>query len=179
MIIYRKGDLLKAFDCGEVATIAHGCNCFHTMRKGIAKQIKENYDIVQFVDIEFTDKGDRNKLGTLTYSSVTPYALRTAPPAYGVMFHDHIAGTPSPKHIIDTSHKYIINAYTQYTYWNCNDMLYLDAVESCMQLIHDNWYDHTIGIPKIGCGLARGDWNKVESIIGNIFSDIDIYVYEL
>ena len=39
----------------------------------------------------------------------------------------------------------------------------------------------TVHMPKIGCGLAGGDWNRVEEIIKNTFinSNIEVYVYLL
>jgi hypothetical protein len=36
-------------------------------------------------------------------------------------------------------------------------------------------------MPKIGCGLAKGDWNVIENIIKDTFlkEKIDVYVYLL
>ena len=36
-------------------------------------------------------------------------------------------------------------------------------------------------MPRIGCGLAGGDWNKVEKIINETLIDkgIEVYVYDL
>jgi len=41
--------------------------------------------------------------------------------------------------------------------------------------------DATVHMPRIGCGLARGDWDVVESIINRTMtlSDIDVTVYDL
>ena len=39
--------------------------------------------------------------------------------------------------------------------------------------------DQIIGFPyKIGCGLAGGDWNVVESIINEIFKDYKVEIYK-
>ena len=38
--------------------------------------------------------------------------------------------------------------------------------------------DSTIHMPRIGCGLAGGEWNKIEQIIKDVMS-VDIYVYDL
>lgn len=53
----------------------------------------------------------------------------------------------------------IINAYTQYTYWDVDDMLSYDAVRNVMQRIKEDFdkgddYIPRIGIPLIGAGLA-------------------------
>ncbi len=39
----------------------------------------------------------------------------------------------------------------------------------------------TVHMPRIGCGLAGGDWNKVEKIINETLIDkgIEVYVYDL
>jgi hypothetical protein len=34
-------------------------------------------------------------------------------------------------------------------------------------------------MPKIGAGLAGGDWEKIEEIINSVFDKRDIFVYEL
>jgi O-acetyl-ADP-ribose deacetylase (regulator of RNase III) len=37
----------------------------------------------------------------------------------------------------------------------------------------------SIHMPRIGCGLAGGDWDIVESIINNLMPDIPVTVYDL
>jgi len=60
---YVTGDLIKLAEAGEFDVIAHGCNCFHIMGAGIAKQIKNAFPSVTRAD-KTTLKGDRAKLGT-------------------------------------------------------------------------------------------------------------------
>lgn len=62
MIKIVKGNLLDAFDCGDINILIHGCNCFNTMGSGVARQIKERYPIAYEVDSE-TQNGDISKLG--------------------------------------------------------------------------------------------------------------------
>ncbi len=44
------------------------------------------------------------------------------------------------------------------------------------------WLEHeeyaTVGMPRIGCGLAGGDWAVVEKILNRIFGPRLIYVYD-
>jgi O-acetyl-ADP-ribose deacetylase (regulator of RNase III) len=49
-------------------------------------------------------------------------------------------------------------------------------VEDCY-----NYVDKSICMPRIGCGLAGGEWNKIEECIHTAFegSEIPIYVYDL
>lgn len=37
----------------------------------------------------------------------------------------------------------------------------------------------SIHMPRIGCGLARGDWNQVFELIADTLWDIDVYIYDL
>jgi len=61
------GDLLKCAEEGRYDLIVHGCNCFHTMGAGIAKQIKKQYPGAYLVDISHTIKSDSSKLGFYTF----------------------------------------------------------------------------------------------------------------
>jgi len=58
-----KGNLLDLAEAGEFNIIVHGCNCFHTMGGGIAKEIKQRYPYAYYADLT-TKRGDRSKLGT-------------------------------------------------------------------------------------------------------------------
>ena len=57
-----------------------------------------------------------------------------------------------------------------------------NAFRSCCEELRTVALKHQIiGFPyKIGCGLAGGDWNIVESIINEVFADynVEIYIYE-
>lgn len=151
-IIYQVGDLLES-DCDM---IAHGCNCHCRMKSGIAGQISKKYPEVNKADHR-TKYGDKSKLGM-------------AMP----VFH--------PK-----QDKCVVNLYTQYRYGNDGKQYVdYDAVRSSLEALR-GWQeqllgrnpDHKLGIPRIGAGLAGGDWTVIEKIIGDVFDDIDIYVYTL
>lgn len=80
----------------------------------------------------------------------------------------------------------IFNLYTQFRYGNDRVHVDYDAVRDSMQAMKDYlqmfFYQYEaakIGIPKIGCGLAGGDWEVVSQIIEEVFDDKDIYVYIL
>lgn len=36
----------------------------------------------------------------------------------------------------------------------------------------------SVHMPRIGCGLAGGEWSDVERILDRVFVDIDVYVYD-
>ena len=60
------------------------------------------------------------------------------------------------------------------------------AIKVGFQNIIEKWLtraeNYSIHMPRIGCGLAGGDWNTIENIIKETFIDIanvDVFVYDL
>lgn len=39
-------------------------------------------------------------------------------------------------------------------------------------------FNASVHMPKVGCGLAGGDWNVVEYIVEQVLEGIDVFVYE-
>ena len=81
----------------------------------------------------------------------------------------------------DLEHPQIIaNCATQEEYYPRNKV-HADygAVLTCMEKVKNfaKANDFSIAIPKIGCGLAGGDWNIVHKILEEVFDDHDIRVY--
>ena len=58
-----------------------------------------------------------------------------------------------------------------------------NALEICFEKMIEyiKFHNATIHMPRIGCGLAGGSWDKVEPIIKKHFSenDIQVYIYDL
>lgn len=57
-----------------------------------------------------------------------------------------------------------------------------DALDTCLRKLAERLPDGTtIQMPRIGCGLAGGDWNQIEPLIQTHLSDhgFDIHVYDL
>ena len=54
------------------------------------------------------------------------------------------------------------------------------AVRACLNEVNKLAYTSgaTIHMPRIGCGLAGGSWDKIEEIIHDVAS-VDVYVYDL
>lgn len=146
-----EGDLLDvAFRHEGNSTIIHGCNCFHKMAAGLAKQIKEKYPQAYKADLE-TKYGDRNKLGSYSYATI----------------------------IEDTNIRVIINAYIQYRYGRDKNYLNLYALKKVLEALNRS-NKNTLFIPyRLGCGLAGGDWNKVFSIIKEKLPNSDVKIVRL
>lgn len=87
--------------------------------------------------------------------------------------------------IISTGNKIIVNCATQDRYGNGqkDGNVYCDypAIKQVMIQLKALAIEKKaeIAIPKIGAGLANGDWNIIESIINEVFHDQDIFVYYL
>lgn len=137
-----KGNLIDLAEIGKFDVIVHGCNCFHTMGAGIAKEISFRYPEVLTVDKDYTTKGDKSKLGGFTFVRVK------APNKHGFI---------------------IINAYTQYHYGkpkkNKEGLVDYKAITEVFHLLSNNFQGLRIGYPKIGAGLAGGNWRIIKTII--------------
>jgi len=139
-----KGNLIDLAEAGRFDVIVHGCNCFHAMGAGIAKEISTRYPQALEADRTLTGKGDKGKLGTYSFVHVGDM--------YGINF-------------------FIINAYTQYYYGrpkkNTGPLADYIAIECVFRSIAKDFahISPRIGYPRIGAGLAGGDWNIIEGII--------------
>lgn len=140
-----KGDLINMAIDGKFDVIIHGCNCFNTMEAGIAATIRAVFPKAWDID-QRTKKGDISKLGEYTAAKIL----------YGKFTF------------------YVVNAYTQFGYNNKNgiDLSYV-ALKKVLRKIAKNYDGLKIGYPKIGCGLAGGDWKRVSAIIDQEFEGQD------
>ena len=156
---YKVGNLIHAARDGEVNIIAHQANCFHTMAAGIAPQLQAAFPEVYRADRQ-TVLADKSKTGTYSLAHSSEYNLFIYN-LYGQYHwaHDH--------EDYGTNYHYLINAL----------MAMRDNIREDALLAHD--VPTNIGFPKIGCGLAGGDWEVVESLLKTIFKDFSVTVYVL
>jgi O-acetyl-ADP-ribose deacetylase (regulator of RNase III) len=70
----------------------------------------------------------------------------------------------------------IVNAYTQHHWKGSGVKVKYGAIRSCLKWIKKTYPGKRIGLPRIGCGLAGGDWSKVEAIIEEVLGDEDVTV---
>ena len=130
------GDLLTFALEGRFDLIVHGCNCQCQMGAGIAKTIKSLFPEAYAADCK-TEKGSREKLGS------TSQALIVRPGAEFV----------------------IVNAYTQFHWRGAGVKADYDAIRAVMRTIKSTHGGKRIGYPRIGAGLAGGDWATIAAII--------------
>jgi O-acetyl-ADP-ribose deacetylase (regulator of RNase III) len=135
-------------DAENYDVIAHVCNCFCTMGAGIAPQIKAKFPEAYEADCK-TAKGDINKLGTISY-------------------------TENTKPIV-------VNLYGQYDYTGRRsgkmDLDY-DALRKSLVLMQEKYKGKMMAMPKIGAGLAGGDWKQIEGIIEDVMRGEYVVIVE-
>jgi O-acetyl-ADP-ribose deacetylase (regulator of RNase III) len=151
MLAYKeiKGDLIALAEKGMFDVIAHGCNCFCRMKRGIAPQMAKKFGCDKYeLELKYYS-GDVNKLGMIDYE--------LKPIQSGRQIH-------------------VVNCYTQYDWSTYTKPLDYDALTMCMKKINHAFKGDIIGLPQIGCGLAGGDWNRVKAIIQKELKDCDVTV---
>lgn len=154
MINYVKCDLLD-FPCD---VMIQGCNCYCTMGAGVAAAIAKEYPEAAQADKEYTGLGrwvaKSTKLGNYSTALV--------------------------KHRKTRDNLLIINAYTQNGFKKSgrrSDLFeYGEFKLICRKLKSSISPKAKIAMPKIGAGLAGGDWTKIEAIINEVFDDREIVV---
>lgn len=77
--------------------------------------------------------------------------------------------------------KLILNAITQRYYGRYKYKVYADyeAIREAFKSINEQCTYSAIAMPKIGAGLANGDWNIIEKIIEDECTDVQVVVYVL
>lgn len=131
-----KGDLIALALAGHFDVIIHGCNCFCTMGAGIAKQIKETFPPAYQADQD-TGMGDRRKLGSYSHARVNK----------------------------NNCCLIIVNGYTQFAFSGPGVLADYQAIQRLFRKIKSDFQNLRIGYPKIGAGLAGGDWQIISRII--------------
>lgn len=138
--------------------IAHGVNCQNVMGSGVAKALYSKYPLVK--------KG---------YHILCDSLLKD-------VTNRELLGIVGPVEVNEI--KVILNCFTQEHYGR-DGRLYCDydAIRECFEricYICEEMDIFEIAIPKIGCGLAGGDWGIVRDIINETTGDcVDVYVYSI
>ena len=165
-IQYIEGDLIEFAKSGKFDVVVHGCNCLSTMGAGIAPQMAKAFGCDKF-KMELIGP-DVNKLGNIDYQTL-------------VLGENAIWSLENAKNNRNEPEITVVNAYTQYRYGKNHkdgDSMPFDyeAFTICMRKINVTFRGKHVGMPRIGAGLAGGDWRKIESIIRNELRDCKVTV---
>ena len=148
--------------------ICHQVNCQGVMGHGIAKQVKEKYKGVFNEYKRYCDAHADNREAMLGEALIVDVD-------YGAAVLDWL---------VDKERKYIANIFGQLTYGTGLRTDY-KALVLGLEVVANFAKEHnlSVAIPyKIGCGLAGGDWNKVNILIEGVFAgtglEVLMYRYE-
>lgn len=139
-----RGDLVRLALAGVFDVVVHGCNCQCVMGAGIAKAIRTAFPSAFDAD-KATSRGDRGKLGTFSSALV-------------------VSGGRSIT---------VVNAYTQFHWRGRKPLADYEAIRRVFSLIRSTFSGKRIGYPKIGAGLAGGDWPTIAAIIDDALAGED------
>lgn len=131
-----KGNLITLAKQNYFDVIVHGCNCLCNMGAGIALTIKNEFPEAYVADCQ-TVKGDKSKLGTISYAKIDRDGMKLI----------------------------VVNGYTQFNYHGKGVLVDYNAIASVFRSVKQNFSQQKIGYPKIGAGLAKGDWQVIAPII--------------
>lgn len=132
----------------EGHNVAHGCNCFHTMGAGVAGQLAKAYPPILAIDVHETECEDPDKLGNYT---------RATGERGQICFNLYTQYLPGP----NLDYGALLYAFQSLNHW----------AGGCLET-------PTVYIPRIGAGIAGGDWEKIKTIIDWFTPDVDIIVVD-
>ena len=121
----------------------------NTMGKGVALYLKNKWKEVYEADLQ-TVKGDANKLGTYSTAVLN----------------------------LNGNEVTVVNAYTQYQYNAPGVLLDYDALLSVLKKLKQQYSGKKMLMSKIGCGLAKGDWDVVQQMVMTELNGEDVTVCE-
>lgn len=72
----------------------------------------------------------------------------------------------------------VVNAYTQYYWRGRGPKVDYAAVRLCMAWIRKHYPGRRIGLPRLGAGLAGGDWPTISTITEEELAGEDVTLVE-
>jgi O-acetyl-ADP-ribose deacetylase (regulator of RNase III) len=143
------GDIVELAKEGQFDLIVHGCNCEQSMGAGLARQIRIEFPEAYQADLSY-DRELEDRLGTISGTKIKTTDVN------------------------GESHKfYVMNGYTQLHARGYGVLADYDAIRSVFSTIASHFPNARIAYPKIGAGLARGDWDVIEDIIDEELAGLD------
>lgn len=153
--VYHTGSVLDGMRTGKYDMFAHGCNCFKTMGAGVAVQVRNDWPWLYQADLDFGLKPE-DRLGNCSF--------------------------------VQRGYKFYFNLYTQYDHGAGRNLNYgsiISSFDRAFNIIDEEIeaYQPLIAVclPRIGAGLAGGNWLIIEEML--MYHDFDrsveFHVYDL
>jgi O-acetyl-ADP-ribose deacetylase (regulator of RNase III) len=161
-----EGDLIQLAKEGRFDVITHGCNCLSNMGAGIAPQMAKAFGVDKFWMESWGPS--ISKLGCIDYETC-------------VIGKNDIWSIEDADNKLNEPELIVVNSYTQFRYGKnhtdgVSKPLDYEALTLCMRKINQEFSGKHIGLPKIGAGLAGGDWNRIKKIIQTELKDMKVSV---
>lgn len=160
MVLEIKGDIRDT----PIKNIAHGVNCQGVMGSGVARALFEKWPKVREEYLRFHENGKSRGLESKDFLGKNQYISITK-------LFDGV-GYNIPE-------KQVINMHTQLNFGS-GDKQYVDYA-SIMMCFNDLFDVEAVAVPKIGAGLAGGDWSIIKKIMVETTQKkgIDLVIYSL
>jgi O-acetyl-ADP-ribose deacetylase (regulator of RNase III) len=162
MSIVRRivGNLLDT----DARYIAHGCNAQGVMGAGVALALRRKWPQVYG---EYRAQYDRLLLAQRMHMD-----LPIGDPPIGLPLGE--------VYEVQCGHQVVLNCITQEFVGGDKRYVSYDAVDECFRHIARLVpRDGVVAIPRIGAGLAGGDWDVIETIINKATPDTMVWLYDL
>lgn len=158
-IVYEIGDATKPpTKRGAYSVICHCCNTLGSWGAGFVLPLGRRFPAAKQNYLRFIGSTKPNeRLGKVSYEKVDPNIV-----VANIMGQERIYRTADGKIPLD------YNALK-------------NGFEDVLKRFLGYKVPFTIHMPRIGCGLAGGEWSKVSKIIEDVFcsNDIEVFVYDL
>jgi O-acetyl-ADP-ribose deacetylase (regulator of RNase III) len=170
-ITYRHADATRAPE----RLFLHGCNAHGVMNSGIAKAVREkwplSFRVYNMIWKDLCDQGEPHLPLGEVYWTVERHDGSNESPLY----HWRIFNRPETM--------IVANCITQRDYGRDPKRVYVDydAVARCLKKINALAIAYNIpaiAMPRIGCGLANGSWDRIEPLVRRHIVDADVVVYD-
>jgi len=162
MIRYQSGDATCPIVKTGTRVIAHVCNDAGKWGAGFSGAVsKEWKEPEEFYRKQFRFSKNRCKLGAVQWAFIdTDLAVAN------MIAQEGVRSVLNPKPIRYDALERCLNK----------------TAEGCHGLIGDSTTISkrkvTVHMPRIGCGLAGGSWDRVGPLVEEAFWDLDVYVYD-
>lgn len=151
MITYLKGDATKPKQPGR-KIIAHICNDIGKWGRGFVMALSASYKKPEKYYLEWHQNGNDFQLGEIQVVNVKPEL--------------------DVVNMIAQRHIFPMNGIPPIRY---------EALSSCLEklAVYAISQNASIHMPRIGAGLAGGEWSKIEEIIEKELKDVEVFIYDL
>lgn len=171
MIHYLKGDATRPIDTGGPRFIIHVCNDRGGWGRGFVLALSKRWPEPEKEYRRWYRDGSDLFGGTFQLGAVQPVPVQGDPPLSVI---NMIAQKGYGKGNLSQH---------QATGGNETPPIRYEALETCLQEVgalvqSGSARNPSIHMPKIGTGLAQGDWGVIEPIIQRALAGLSVFVYE-